>query len=144
MTNKAWYIQVAEEGHNNAWKQAEKKLPALSINQILEIILGVYQAENPKLAAQEAAMKLAERFQKPVKAYVDAFAVECIQGILKNSPNEDIAKELGNKAFAKTAKKACQNVVKAVCDFAEGNINEIELIQRFNNSGIIPIAQEII
>lgn len=143
-SNATNLFNAVKQGNSSGWQNAKKIMPAMDINELIKIISSVFEAkDNRTEAVINAAKTLAEKYKKPIDAYMNAFSEAFIENSLKQMENQNLSK-LGTKQFAKKIVSTTKKVENAVIAYCHSEIDEIELITRLQQTGILEVSQAFI
>lgn len=92
-------IDTAKDIHHDAYEKAKDKMPELGVNEIISLLVQVYEAKDNRFAAaKEAAETLAAKYKEPAEIYLNAFCVEAVNLGLKKFDNDKIG-ELADAGY---------------------------------------------
>lgn len=140
----ATILNTARQGNAAAIKQAEKCMPQLEVNELISLVVSVWEAkEHRQEAAAKAAKQLSERYRKPVEVYLNGFAVFAVKTGLEQQEYLDFSNQ-GTEELAQKMIHVASNLEKAVADFCHGKISEEVFISRLNQSGIAEVMDSFL
>lgn len=135
---------AVRQGHMAAAEKAQAEMPKLEVNELISLVASVLgEKGNRAEAAMTAAKKLAAKYQKPVEVYLNAFAVFALENGLKQVKFRDVSK-LGTEEFAEKVIEAVKKVESAVAAYCRADIDEVALISRLGEAGVLDVAQSFL
>ena len=140
----ATILNTARLGNVAAIKQAEKCMPKLEVNELISMVVSVWEAkEHRQEAAAKVAKQLSEKYRKPVEVYLNSFAVFAVKTGLEQQEYLDFSNQ-GTEELAQKMIHVASNLEKAVADFCHGKISEEIFISRLNQSGIAEVRDSFL
>lgn len=134
--NAATILDMARQGNAAAMGKAEKWMPKLEVNELISLVVSVWEEkEHRQEAAARAAKQLAQKYKKPMEVYLNAFGVFAVKTGLEQQEELDFSKERTDKLARKIVEVA-KTLEKTVSDYCHGKIREEDFISRLNQSGI--------
>ena len=140
----ATILNTARLGNAAAIKQAEKCMPKLEVNELISMVVSVWEAkEHRQEAAAKVAKQLSEKYRKPVEVYLNGFAVFAVKTGLEQQEYLVFSNQ-GTEELAQKMIHVASNLEKAVADFCHGKISEEIFISRLNQSGIAEVRDSFL
>lgn len=140
----ATILNTARLGNAAAIKQAEECMPKLEVNELISMVVSVWEAkEHRQEAAVKVAKRLSEKYRKPVEVYLNGFAVFAVKTGLEQQEYLDFSNQ-GTEELAQKMIHVASNLEKAVADFCHGKISEEIFISRLNQSGIAEVRDSFL
>lgn len=140
----ATILNTARQGNAAAIKQAEKCMPKLEVNELISMVVFVWEAkEHRQEAAAKVAKQLSEKYRKPVEVYLNGFAVFAVKTGLEQQEYLDFSNQ-GTEELAQNMIHVASNLEKAVADFCHGKISEEIFISCLNQSGVAEVRDSFL
>lgn len=132
----ATILDMARQGNAVATGEAEKCMPKLEVNELISLVVSVWEEkEHRQEAAARAAKQLAQKYKKPMEVYLNAFGVFAVKTGLEQQEELDFSKE-GTEELARKIVEVAKTLEKTVSDYCHGKIREEDFISRLNQSGV--------
>ena len=132
----ATILEMVRQGNAAATGEAEKNMPKLEVNELISLVVSVWEEkEHRQEAAVRAAKQLAQKYKKPMEVYLNAFGVFAVKTGLEQQEELDFSKE-GTEELARKIVEVAKTLEKTVSDYCHGKIREEDFISRLNQSGV--------
>ena len=132
----ATILEMVRQGNAAATGEAEKNMPKLEVNELISLVVSVWEEkEHRQEAAARAAKQLAQKYKKPMEVYLNAFGVFAVKTGLEQQEELDFSKE-GTEELARKIVEVAKTLEKTVSDYCYGKIREEDFISRLNQSGV--------
>ena len=132
----ATILEMVRQGNAAATGEAEKNMPKLEVNELISLVVSVWEEkEHRQEAAVRAAKQLAQKYKKPMEVYLNAFGVFAVKTGLEHQGELDFSKE-GTEELARKIVEVAKILEKTVSDYCHGKIREEDFISSLNQSGV--------